>query len=142
MNERLETLNALIGSWKTTITMLDADGRPQSTTHATDIYRWSPSNTFVLHDVDAMMEGAQVQSLEIIALDPTSSGYAARAYEADGSFADYHAELIGRRWSITGETLRFRGEFSDSGQVLSGQWHRREGNVWIAMMTVKLLKQT
>ena len=141
MSDRLKKLEALIGVWSTTITTVNEDGTSGGTSQATDTYRWSPSKSFVLHDADVQMTGEQTHSLEIIALDPKSDGYDARAYEADGSFADYKAALDGRSWTINGDTLRFRGSFSEDGDVLSGQWDESRDGSWRAIMRVSLQKQ-
>ena len=87
------------------------------------------------------MSGETTHSLEIIALDRNSDGYDARAYEADGSFADYKAALEGKSWTISGDTLRFRGSFSKGGDVLSGQWDQRSKGSWRPIMRVSLSKQ-
>lgn len=141
MNDRLKKLEALVGTWNTSIIQINADSSEASSTPATDTYRWSPSKTFLLHDADVQMNGEQTQSLEIIALDPNADGYDARAYEADGSFADYKASLDGKAWSITGNTLRFRGAFSEDGMTLSGTWEEKRDAGWQPMMRVTLKKQ-
>lgn len=79
--------------------------------------------------------------MEIIALAPQSDGFNARSYEPDGTFADYHAEIVGRNWNITGETLRFWGGFSPDGKILSGQWDQISDGVWQGIMRVSLQKQ-
>ena len=48
MNDRLKNLEALIGVWSTTITMINEDGTTGDTSKATDTYQWSPSKSFVL----------------------------------------------------------------------------------------------
>lgn len=141
MSDRLKKLEALIGVWSTTITMINEDGTAGNTSKATDTYRWSPSKNFVLHDADVQMTGEHTHSLEIIALDPNSNGYNARAYEADGTFADYKAALDGRSWTIDGDTLRFRGSFSEDGNVLSGQWDESRDGSWKGIMRISLQKQ-
>ena len=40
------------------------------------------------------MNGERIQALKVIALDPGSEGYNLRAYEVDGTFADYRAETV------------------------------------------------
>ena len=131
----------MIGVWSTTITTVNEDGTAGYTSQAIDTYRWSPSKRFVLHDADVQMFGEQTHSLEIIALDPQSDGYDVRAYEADGSFADYKALLDGRSWSISGDTLRFSGSLSEDGDALSGQWEESRDGSWQAIMRVSLQKQ-
>lgn len=139
---RLDRLNALIGNWTTTITMLNSDGSAGTVSKGSDIYTWSANGKFVQHDVDADMgRGNRVQSLEVIALDPSGSGYTARSYDPDGTFSDYSCELEGKSWQIDGEVQRFRGEFSEDGSTLEGQWEQNDGKRnWLPLMTVRLRK--
>ena len=59
-------LNVLVGTWDTTITMLNPDGAAGDVSSAIDAYAWSPNGFFLMHDVDATMGGQRLQSLEII----------------------------------------------------------------------------
>ena len=115
--EKHERLNVLLGTWDTTITMLNSDGSDGEVSKATDIYSWSPNGFFLLHDVDATMGGERFQSLEIIAVDKDGR-YATRSYDGDGSINDFIAELDGKDWRIKGELQRFSGSFSDDARNL------------------------
>lgn len=135
---RLAALAALVGDWTTTITMLEADGTAGAVSRASDIYRWSANGRFVEHHVDAEMDGTRIRSLEVIALDPAGQGYVTRSYDPDGSFSDFTAVLEGRSWQITGEVQRFRGNFSEDGGTLTGQWEQQADGRWSPLMTVTL----
>ncbi|QQR40554.1 DUF1579 family protein [Devosia rhizoryzae] len=138
---RLAALEPLIGTWRTTITMLDANGNAGAVSVATDTYRRSANNMFVLHDVDAQMDGDRALSMEIIALDPSGKGYVTRSYDPDGTFSDFTASLEGKRWQIIGTKQRFDGNFSSEGQTLTGRWEQNIGNQWSPLMQVELRKQ-
>ena len=138
---RRSRLNALIGDWKTTVTMINADGSDGAVFRASDIYSWSANGKFVQHDVDADMEGIRVQSLEVIALDPSGKGYISRSYDPDGTYSNFACELEGRPWRIVGDVQCFAGEFSDDGKTLSGRWSQSDGSGnWLPLMEVTLQK--
>ena len=137
---RLILLSALIGNWKTTVIMINADGSEGAATEASDTYTWSANGKFVQHDVDADMgEGRRVQSLEVIALDPSGKGYCSRSYDSNGTYSDFTCELEGRFWRIMGNEQRFAGEFSEDGKTLAGQWSQNDGSGdFSPLMNVKL----
>lgn len=136
-----ERLDVFAGIWRTRIAMLDEKETETELFAATDTYRWLPGRHFLLHDVDAMMAGQPVASLEIIAADPVSGQYATRNYDNSGVVSDYTAALVGRNWSIDGEAERFRGSLSEDMRTLSGRWERRAGNTWLPWMDVTLTRQ-
>lgn len=139
---RLTRLNALIGDWKTIVTMINADGSNGDVFTASDIYTWSANSKFVQHDVDAHVgEGNRVQSLEIIALHPSGKGYSSRSYDPDGTCSDFVCELEGRSWRITGDVQRFAGKFTNDGKMLCGRWSQNDGSGnWLPLMDVTLRK--
>jgi hypothetical protein len=141
MSNDRDRLNILIGTWDTTITLLNPDGSEGEKSPVTDAYEWSPNGHFLYHDVDATMGGKRMQSLEIIA--PREDGrYQTRSYDADGSINDFTAALDGRAWTIDGEVQRFRGTFSEDGQTLTGGWEQRgDDGGWSPLMTVVLKKR-
>jgi hypothetical protein len=135
------SLDILAGRWTTTITMLDRDGCDGETSSATDTYAWSASRHFLVHDVDAMMDGAKIQSFEIIAVDQGTGQYQTRSYDADGSINDFTAMLDGDVWRINGREQRFEGRFSTDRTELAGLWRQRDGERWEPSMRVLLRRQ-
>lgn len=136
-----ERLDVLAGVWRTRIAMLDETETEIEHFAATDTYRWMPGRHFLLHDVDAMMTGQPVKSLEIIAANRESGQYTTRNYDNSGVVSDYAAALDGRNWSIDGEAERFRGSLSEDMQTLSGRWERRAGDMWLPWMNVILTRE-
>lgn len=141
-NARLHRLDILVGTWDTTITLLAADGSPGAVSTAVDRYDWMANGHFLLHDVDAIIEGQHILSMEVIALADTGTGYATRSYDADGSINDFSAERDGNDWRITGRDQRFAGAFSADGKTLAGRWEQRHGTEWRPLMTVTLVKRS
>jgi hypothetical protein len=139
--EQLRRLDALVGTWSTTIVLLNPDGTEGEVSTAMDIYRWMSNGHFLLHDVDAVIGGQPVQSMEVIAVDPQGTGYVTQSYDADGSINNFTARLEGLSWQIHGREQRFSGAFSHNGQLLSGRWEQRQTDNWLPLMTVKLRKQ-
>lgn len=141
---RHEHLDILAGTWKTTIGMLAPDGTPTGEEgHATDTYSWMANGFFLMHDVDAVMGGEKIRSLEIIGVDPETEGYISRSYDADGTTSDFTAELTDDQWRIAGRLQRFWGTFSDNYRTLTGRWQQRDDEMheWQPLMSVTLRKE-
>lgn len=143
-SDRHRQLNVLCGTWDSSIQMLARDGKPTGKPgRAVDVYTWSANGHFLVHDVEADIDGHTMHSLEIIAVDRQSDNYVSRSYDADGSINDFVAELNTDQLRITGLLQRFWGSFADSHQTLNGRWqHRRdEMSEWLPLMDVVLSKR-
>jgi hypothetical protein len=140
--ERLRLLDVFVGTWDTTITLLDQDGVEGAISNATDTYGWMANGHFLLHDVDAEIDDQHILSMEIISLDADRPGYVTRSYDADGSINDFTAELNGDRWRIIGRDQRFDGSFSADRHTLTGRWEQRDGGAWHPLMTVRLIRRS
>lgn len=135
----MNDLDILAGTWNTAGDLLATPTSPTLRLVATDTYRWLPGKHFLLHDVDARLGEHVTRSLEVIGLNGAGGGYATRSYDDQGGIEDFMATLIGRRWQIFGETVRFDGGFSENGAVLSGTWEQRApGAEWARWMTIEL----
>ncbi len=141
LEARRRQLDILVGVWDTTITPVAADGSPGQSSQATDAYAWSANGLFLQHDVDAMMNGQRMKSMEVLAVDPDSGRYLTRSYDADGSMNDFVAELDGTEWRLIGAQQRFAGAFSADGQRLEGAWEQRGATGWAPLMRVELRKR-
>jgi hypothetical protein len=140
-SERHKRLNVLAGVWDTTITTLNSDGSEGGASKATDTYKWMPNGFFLLHDVDAIMGGRNVQSLEILAVDQNSENFVSRSYDADGSINDFTSRIEGRAYTISGRSQRFAGEFSEDGKTLTGQWEQFDNDRWSPLIKITLRKR-
>jgi hypothetical protein len=62
--------------------------------------------------------------MEIVGYDTKRRKHVARSFDDRGSFEEFIVQLRGRRWTITGDAVRFDGRFSADGDTLTGLWER------------------
>jgi hypothetical protein len=137
----LEHLSIFCGVWNTEGEIAATEDAPAMTLLATDIYEWLPGRHFLLHRVDARMGGAASRSIEIYSYDPKRNAYLSRSYDDQGVTEEFRANLAGRKWTITGENLRFSGEFATTRNKLAGRWEKRAGRArWTALMDIQLTR--
>lgn len=89
---------------------------------ATDIYRWLPGKHFIVHDVDARFGSQPTRSMEVMGFDSAKKQYFARSFDDQGSTEAFVVALDGRRWSISGKSVRFMGSFDIQKKRLTGLW--------------------
>jgi hypothetical protein len=134
-------LAPFIGTWDTSGTVLDADGKAAGELKATDIYEWFPGEFFVLHHVEGTLGDAEVRALEVIGVGE-GDGCVARSYDNAGQSDEYAVALRGRSWTIDGSTQRFRGSFSEDFTTLEGSWEASDdGKTWRWWMNITLRKR-
>jgi hypothetical protein len=130
-----------IGVWNTTGEVFATEANPAGTLVATDTYRWLPGNHFIVHDVDARFDGKPTRSMEVVGYDEARRHYFARSYDDMGTSELFRVELNGRRWTIIGEKVRFRGSFNAPQNRLSGRWEMKKNNAgwdpWIDLQLVR-----
>lgn len=138
---RMARFEPFIGTWNTTGEMLATESSPAGTLSATDTYRWLPGKHFIVHEVDARLDGAPTRAMEVMGYDAERRCYFARSYDDQGATALYELELKGRRWRIRGESQRFAGSFSDDMEQLTGLWELKssKGN-WQPWIRLKLVR--
>ncbi|MES3035321.1 MAG: DUF1579 family protein [Gemmatimonadota bacterium] len=138
---RMSTLEVFIGTWNTTGEVLETESSPAGTLVATDTYRWLPGKHFIVHEVDARFDGQPTRSMEVMGFDAATKRHVARSYDDQGATEEFVVALKGRRWSITGETVRFRGSFDVSRARLTGLWEikgRKAGwEPWIRLTLIR-----
>ena len=138
---RMSRLGVFIGTWNTTGEVLPTEDAPASTLSATDTYRWLPGKHFIVHDVDARFSGSPVRSMEIIGFDAAGKRHFARSYDDQGTTELFEVTLKGRRWTITGASVRFKGAFNADHSELTGLWElkgRKAGwQPWIQLRLIR-----
>ena len=134
-------LGVLAGKWITQGTIQATGDAAPSKMCAIDRYEWLPGGFFMLHKVDALIDGTVSQSIEVIGYDAKQACYVTRSYDDQGTSDGFTARLEGRSWSIDGEKVRFKGAFDADGSVLAGTWEQRSGEGrWSRWMEIKLRK--
>ncbi len=136
---RLARYEIFIGVWNTTGNVLAFESEPATTMTATDTYRWGQGRAFVVHDVDARFAGQPVRSFEVMGYEAARNRYVARSYDDHGTTEVFDIALAGKRWSIDGTTMRFRGAFDRTHAKLTGLWERkaRRWQPWIELELVR-----
>lgn len=138
---RMAHLETFIGTWNTTGEVLATEGAPATTLSATDTYRWLPGQHFIAHDADARFGGDVARSMEVIGYDRASKKYFARSYDDQGVSELFEVALKGKKWSITGKSVRFNGKFNAKNTRLTGLWELKGKKAgWQPWIKLKLVR--
>ena len=129
----LKRLDRLVGTW-------DVSGGAQGTI----TYEWMDGGFFLFQHVDLEQQGQKITGIEIIGHErpfeaEPSEDIKSRFYDSLGNTLDYVYELAGDTLTIwageTGSPAYFRGEFSDDGTTLDGEWVYPGGGGYESTMT-------
>jgi len=88
------------------------------------------------------MGGERVQSMEILAAEPSTGTWLTHSCDADGSVNSFTATLRDHTWLLTSDTQRFTGQIDEPGTELTGQWEQRSHSHWSPLMKVTLRKRS
>lgn len=135
MTNNLSELEPLIGRWSTTITMVHPPVSKGEQYRAVDTYRWFGGCSVVVHEVQARMREAMVNSLEIYTA--ADGDITSRNFDSTGAVSDYSAYMTEAGWRVEGETERFSSS-SISGDTIEGLWQLKVDGSWVDWMTVRL----
>ena len=138
---RMTRFDVFVGTWNTTGEVLETEASPAGILSATDTYRWLPGRHFIVHEVDARFDSRPTRSMEVIGFDSSKRHYFARSFDDQGSTEAFVVALSGRRWSISGETVRFEGRFDVQKKRLAGLWElkgRKAG--WQPWIKIELVR--
>ncbi|HEY6555768.1 MAG TPA: DUF1579 family protein [Polyangiaceae bacterium] len=138
---RMSRFEIFIGTWNTSGEVLKTEGGPATTLSATDTYRWLPGKHFMVHDVDARFGDTPARSMEVIGYDLDARKYMARSFDDQGVSERFEVVLKGKRWSISGDTVRFDGRFAAKHDELTGLWEfKNERAGWQPWIKLKLVR--
>ncbi len=116
----LQRLDRLVGTWT-----MSGD------TEGTISFEWMEGGFFIIQHVDLDQYGHRVKGMEIIGHEKKfgeepSEEIKSRFYDSTGDTLDYVYEMEGDTLTIwageKGSPAYYRGEFSDDGNTLTGQW--------------------
>jgi hypothetical protein len=139
----LRQLNIIEGRWKTTGTVTGTPVRPEKKVSGYDTYEWMPGEYFMLHKVNVLMGDSRTEGTEIIGYDVTNKNYHLQSFDNGGNIDVMSGQIQNGEWSVSNETLRFNGRFSDDGHRLTGTWEQSDdGKNWQHFMDVQLEKET
>jgi hypothetical protein len=118
----LRKLDRSIGTWEMKGRTLDSDVDNMT---ARTTFEWRPGGHFLVQRFAADFMGMDIQSLEVIAFDPTTGTYPSTVY------ANLSPVPLPYRWQIDGDELTiraeaagatFRGRWNEDGSVFPGGW--------------------
>ena len=79
--------------------------------------------------------------MEVMGFDSSKKQYFARSFDDQGSAEAFVIALNGRRWSINGKTVRFKGSFDAKKMRLTGLWELKGKKAgwqpWIKLQLVR-----
>jgi hypothetical protein len=137
----MSKFEVFIGTWNTTGDVQETEASPAGTLSATDTYRWLPGRHFIVHDVDARFGTEPARSMEVMGFDALKKQYFARSYDDRGTVEVFDLSLTGRRFSITGKTVRFSGNFDAEKNRLRGLWELKGSQaIWQPWIKLELVR--
>lgn len=135
--DHLVPLEPLIGSWRTTGTMLDEQGG-QIDIEGTDVYKWHPSGHWIVHEVDVRIGSDQVSALELIGGRDAEPGWQMHAFEATDSpgLMRLTQDAPGRLL-LQGDGVRSWLTAELGADHMKAQWERLDGMQWLRWMEMR-----
>src|SRR5690606_31831949 len=121
-NTPLQQLDKFVGQWNTTGEILATSTTPEIKISGRDTYEWLPGEHFLLHKADVMIGDDHNQTFEIIGFDAVKKIYTMQHYNNKGHTGFMSATVINNRWVFQGDTLRFKGGFTNNDKIFSGIW--------------------
>ena len=134
-------LNRFVGKWNTEGLILPTSTSAGIEVRGTDTYEWFPGEFFLLHKVDVNIGEDKVQTLEIIGIDKDANHYTMQHYDNKGNSGFMTATLMDELWIFKGDSMLFKGGFSEDDNVFSGVWEQlNKEKVWAPYMNIRLTK--
>jgi len=121
----LGRLEKLVGTWELKGRTLDSK---EDNISGWSTFEWLPGGFFLQMSGEITFKGMRIQSVEIIAYDPTSQTFPANVY------SDMSGTVLPYQWNVEGnivthwtEGSKYTGTFSEDGNTLAGGWRPDEG---------------
>lgn len=135
----LKRLDVLIGTWDLKGRTLDSN---EDNITGWNTFEWLPGGFFLKSTGEINFKGTIVQSLELIAYDPSTRTFPSNVYSnMDGNVLPYYWDVQGNTVTHSDKTSTYTGTLSEDDQTLSGGWRPKEGeqespeNSYDAVMT-------
>jgi hypothetical protein len=137
--KHLEPLQAIIGRWRSSGTILDEDGLSVGTIAGTDTYSWLPGGHWVVHEVDVMMGEERTQVLELIGgHDEASGGWQMHAFDTADSPGRMSLTVKGPGLLLLqGNGVRSWFRPQAGPDRMTTLWEREVDDVWISWMDMR-----
>lgn len=134
-------LSKFVGTWHTEGQIVPTANHAAIDIKGTDTYEWLPGEFFLLHKIDVHMGDDHSQGIEIIGFAEALNHYTMQHYNSKGDSGQMTATFMDDTWIFKGESLLFRGGFSENDTVFSGIWEQlNQEKVWAPYMHIKLVR--
>ncbi len=137
--QHLEPLTPIIGRWRSSGTVLDADGSVVATVAGSDVYSWLPGGHWIVHEVDVIMGEERTQVLELIGgRDEGSGGWQMHAFDTADSpgkmlLTAAEPDLL----LLQGDGVRSWFRIRAGDRHMTTLWEREVGHRWIPWMDMR-----
>jgi hypothetical protein len=122
--DRVLTMAALIGRWRTEGEVLGEDGRTVvATVEGSDVYE--ELGPTVVHRVDVVIGGRRARALEVVEpYDADRGVFPTRAYDDQGGVEDATATVRGGVWTFSAGSASATLRVAEDGASMSARWTR------------------
>jgi hypothetical protein len=136
----LNALNATVGTWSSSGTMLAGEGSIEI--KGTDAYEWLPGKQFMVHKADVMAGNDKVDVIEIIGeYDETKKACAMHAFQNDGSHGVMWASVNeDGAFLFAGDDTRATLTVNPDGKSMGATWERLDSAGWVHWMDMHFTK--
>lgn len=145
VNNKIENtgFKKLIGKWKTEGRVLATGKNPEMKITGTDTYEIILDGFFILHKADVLLGNEHSQTFEVIGLGNDNQSAIHEHYNNQGSSGRMTGNLKNGDFTINGDGLRFKGQFSNNDKQLNGTWEKlTDQNRWVEFLHIDLTKVT
>jgi hypothetical protein len=134
----ITALTPILGRWRTTGTVHDADGTITATAEGTDTYELLPGGKWIAHDVDVVISGERTLVHEIIGGTDGEHGWLMHAYGDDDRpetmrLTQESADLL----LLRGDGIRSWFTVRTAEGSMTSRWERHDGRDWNLWMDMR-----
>jgi hypothetical protein len=135
--EQMRALEPIVGKWRTSGRVYDADGTEVMEIEGTDEYEWMPGGHWVIHRVDVMMGDNHTRALELIGDPSADSTFVMRAFDASGAFDTMMLSVHDRTFHTRGDGVRNTLTVANDGASMAAVWEQQsDDKSWFHWMTI------
>lgn len=136
----LSALNAIVGSWNSSGTMLTGENSIE--VKGIDTYEWLPGQQFMVHKADVMVGSDKIDVIEIIGeYDETKKACTMHAFQNDGSHGLMWASVNeDGSFLFAGDDIRATLTVNKDGKTMDAKWEHLNSTEWVHWMDMHFTK--
>jgi hypothetical protein len=142
LDAKRKQLEKFVGKWTTVGQILPTSKNAGADIRGQESYEWLEGEYFLLHNSELEIGDHHQRTLEVFSFEEQESHFITQFYDNIGNSGQFQVTLMDDLWIFSGETLLFKGGFSENETVFSGVWeqHNQE-KIWVPYMNIKLVKE-